>query len=116
MENLEILLVLDGYIIEQEAGYYVKFECKAVEKSESRPHGLKYSLTLHDKNHQRKLGFDNAHPVKPRKGFKYAGQILSYDHEHKSGTDEIFPYNFLSAEMLLSDFYKSVDKYLAGVL
>jgi len=34
-----------------------------VQVSKERPHGLHYSLTLHNEDSERVLGFDNAHAV-----------------------------------------------------
>ena len=39
------------------------FEIRRGEATETRPHGLYYSLTLHDPEGQRLIGFDNAHSV-----------------------------------------------------
>lgn len=113
--DISYLLDLDGSIFEMGGGYFVKFEVREVEPCKFRPHGLKYSLTLHDSQSQRILGFDNAHAVKPDKGFKYAGQVLPYDHKHRSGSDEGIPYHFQSAEMLMKDFWDSVEKVLEEV-
>ncbi len=33
-------------------GYWVKFEVKQVASNENIPHGIKYSLMLHDKHNQ----------------------------------------------------------------
>jgi len=62
--GLENLLALDGdaYVI-HESGYWVKFEVKCVRPSKERPHGIRYSLTLHGPNNGRLIGFDNAHAV-----------------------------------------------------
>ena len=47
--SLETLLDLDGSILEQERGYWIKLEAKRVEESENTPHGIRYSLTLHNR-------------------------------------------------------------------
>lgn len=49
MNSLENLLNLDGEIFPMDNGYWVKFEAKRVQASTSIPHGVRYSLTLHDK-------------------------------------------------------------------
>ena len=73
--ELQTLLDLDGEIIELMDGrYFAKFEAHLVESSPEVPHGIKYSLTLHDRNGVRILGFDNAHPIKVRKGRFVEGQ------------------------------------------
>lgn len=71
--SLATLLDLDGQVIEQEAGYWIKIEARLVAASEAVQHGIRYSLTLHDGNGTRVLGYDNAHAVKPGKAFKYTG-------------------------------------------
>ncbi len=62
--NIDTLLDLDGIMIEQAGGYWTKFEAREVPKTEEIPHGIRYSLTLHDKHGNRIMGFDNAHFVK----------------------------------------------------
>ena len=78
--GLDTLLDLDGSILEQEGGYWIKIEARLVPPSDPAQHGIRYSLTLHDKYGTRVLGYDNAHAVKPPKKFKFAGQRLPYDH------------------------------------
>ena len=46
--GLETLLDLDGSILEQEGGFWIKVEAKRVEASAYAPHGIRYSLTLHN--------------------------------------------------------------------
>jgi hypothetical protein len=58
--SLETLLDLDGEIFPMENGYWTKFEASRVEPTLQIPHGIKYALTLHDRNNTRVLGFDNA--------------------------------------------------------
>jgi hypothetical protein len=43
-----VLLSLDGFEFEVARGYLVKIEARQVEATHSRPHGVKYSPTLHD--------------------------------------------------------------------
>ena len=114
-QDIRYLLDLNDSVFEMGQGYFVKMEVKQVTPCQFRPHGLKYSLTLHNSKSERILGFDNAHAVKPGNGFKYAGQILEYDHKHRTATDEGVPYHFQSAEMLMQDFWDSVNKILAEV-
>jgi hypothetical protein len=109
--GLETLLDLDGSIFEQEAGFWIKIEAKKVEQTERLPHGVKYSLTLHDKYGTRVLGYYNAHGVKPpRKGF--AGRRLPYDHKHRSASDKGIPYIFESPQKLLEDFFAEADRVI----
>ena len=46
--GLDNLLALDGTIVALDEHYFVKFEVRAVKQTAYRPHGIKYSLTLHN--------------------------------------------------------------------
>jgi hypothetical protein len=61
----EVLLDLDGqvFVVDPKGGYWVRFAVKRIDSIPERPHGLKYSLTLHGPDGNRLIGFDNAHPV-----------------------------------------------------
>ena len=76
------------------------------------PHGIRYSLTLHDPYNQRILGFDNAHAIKSTSIKKYTGRRVVYDHKHRNLKDKGTPYGFISAQQLLEDFFNEVDKVL----
>jgi len=54
--SLETLLDLDGEIFPMDNGYWTKFEANKVEPTKQIPHGIRYSLTLHDRNNNRILG------------------------------------------------------------
>lgn len=108
--GLETLLDLDGSILEQEGGFWIKVEARRMGASATAPHGIRYSLTLHDIHGTRVLGYDSAHAVKPPKKFKFAGQRLPYDHKHRSSGDKGVPYLFESAQRLLEDFFAEVDR------
>lgn len=108
MHDLENLLNLDGEIFPMDNGYWVKFEVHKVEKSEAVPHGVKYSLTLHDKTNRRVLGYDNAHSFKSSK--KYGAKKQTYDHIHKETV--VIAYEFESASQLIEDFWNSVEYYM----
>ena len=110
--GLETLLELDGSVLEQEDGFWIKVEVKAVQTSEHVPHGIRYSLTLHDRYGTRVLGYDNAHAVKLPKKFKFAGCRLPYDHRHRTSTDTGVPYLFESPQGLLEDFFAEVDRVI----
>jgi len=75
-----------------------------VPSSEARPHGVRYSLTLHDRSNRRVLGYDNAHGVPERS--------LPFDHRHRGIGDVGVPYDFESPEKLLIDFWADVDGVL----
>ena len=109
MNSLENLLNLDGEIFPMENGYWVKFEVKKVEISGAIPHGVKYSLTLHNKVNQRILGFDNAHSYKPRNA-KYGAKKETWDHIHKRM--DTFPYEFDSADQLIEDFWQAAEFFM----
>jgi len=110
--ELQTLLDLDGRIFWPNLQYWVKFEAKSVTPTKHMPHGIRYSLTLHDRNNTRILGFDNAHAIKKkgRPAKKYSGRIVTWDHVHK--TEKIVPYKFESASQLLNDFWKEVDNII----
>jgi hypothetical protein len=62
---LEFLLAFDGHRHHYPEGYYAKFEIKRTELTPERPHGLRYSFTLHGPDGARLLGFGNAHAIPP---------------------------------------------------
>ena len=113
--GIETLLDLHDSVLDQGKDYWVKLEAWRVEVSKQVPHGIRYSLTLHEPYGKRILGYDNAHPVKPPKKFKYAGRILVNDHVHRHVADKGVPYEFKDAEQLLIDFFDHVDRILAEV-
>lgn len=111
--GLETLLELDGYIIEQGNGYWAKIEARKIESpTKERPHGIRYSLTLHDSYGQRILGYDNAHAVTDRKKNRFTARRVEHDHRHINLHDEGSPYEFVDAYQLLKDFFEDVDKVL----
>lgn len=111
-QGLDYLLCLDGQIIDQGDGYWVKIEAKMSKSiSKERPHGIKYCLSLHEPYGKRIMGFDNAHAIKKQK--KYKGtKFYTFDHEHKYGHGRIIPYQFSSPGQLLVDFWTEVDLVL----
>ena len=115
--GLEYLLGLDGNIeVQNDAGYWVKMEVSSVDVTAERPHGIRYSLTLHAPDSTRLIGFDNAHSVKPTGSrFKHAGKRFPYDHRHRHALDEGVLYEFDTAYQLVSDFYAEVDRVLKEV-
>jgi hypothetical protein len=107
--GLSILLEMDGEVFPMDNGYWTKFSIKKVGPDAHIPHGIKYSLTLHDRNNKRIVGYDNAHGVKPRKR-KYAGKRLVWDHKHNK--EKIRAYEFESPGQLMEDFWKDVNGIL----
>ena len=112
---IDALLDLHGSILDQGGGYWIKLAASRVEASAQIPHGIRYSLTLHEPYGKRILGYDNAHAVKPPKKFKYAGRILAYDHKHRHVSDKGVPYEFKDAQQLINDFFADVDRVLQEV-
>lgn len=113
--GITTLIDLHDQIIDQGGGYWIKIEARLVDASIDIPHGIRYSLTLHEPYGKRILGSDNAHAVKPPKKFKYSGMRLPYDHKHRHISDKGVPYEFKDAHQLLSDFFLEVDRVLKEV-
>ena len=113
--TIDTLLDLHDSILDQGNGYWIKLEAWRVDVSEQIPHGIRYSLTLHEPYGKRILGYDNAHAVKPPKKFKYVGRILAFDHKHRHALDKGLPYEFKDAQQLLEDFFADVDRVLQEV-
>ena len=105
--GLEILLALHGVEMVLEYGYWIRFQVWAVNRESHIPHGIRYSLTLHDAQNKRLVGFDNAHAVKGSKK-KFAPRATTWDHQHHA--DKVLEYRFESAEKLLIDFWEAVYK------
>lgn len=109
--TLEFLLAFDGQRHGYEGGYYTKFEIRRVEATPERPHGLRYSFTLHDPQGKRLLGYDNAHRV-AAKGSRFRSRSAEADHWHRTATDPGTPYRFIDAATLLEDFFNEVERVL----
>ena len=105
--GLATLLEMDGEVYPMDNGYWTKIEVRQVEPNKKIPHGIKYSLTLHDKNNMRILGYDNAHSIKPIRK-KYRAKKTEWDHKHEK--DKVKSYEFETAGQLLEDFWCDVDK------
>jgi hypothetical protein len=112
--TIKQLLDLDGetYVIDEHLGLWVKFEAKQVTATTDRPHGIRYSLTLHNRSNVRIMGFDNAHAIEFGKK-KNVAPKRRCDHWHRSSSDEGRPYNYENAGKLMEDFWKEVDKMLS---
>lgn len=109
--GLDTLLELDGQImvVDSAGKHWVKFIVKKVDPSPERPHGLSYSLTLHDENGARLVGFDNAHPVSTGSG---PGKRTPKQHDHKHRIRTMKPYEYTDAATLLTEFWAEVDTVL----
>jgi hypothetical protein len=103
---LDALLDLDGLtlIVDPEGGHWVKFVVTRVEPTPEKPHGLDYSLTMHDKKGERLVGFDNAHRV--------TRQRLGHPQDHRHHLRVVKPYEYSDAAQLLTDFWAEVDRVL----
>jgi len=107
--SLDNLLLLDGESFVVEGGFWVKFEARRVVPTAERPHGLDYSLTLHDSDGERLLGFDNAHAIREGSG-PGARTRIEYDHKHKG--ERVRFYEYTDAVTLLTDFWAEVNRIL----
>ena len=110
--GLDVLLELHDTEYIEDNGYWYKIEAWKVEPSNEIPHGIRYNLTLHNNHNKRIIGFDNAHAVKSKKKGRFIGRIIAYDHQHKSAVDKGTPYEFSSAQQLISDFFNEVNRIL----
>lgn len=117
-EDLEIenLLELDGarFVIDELHGLWVKCDIKKIEKDISRPHGIRYSLSLHDRANQRIMGIDNAHAIEYGKK-NHVAPKRTFDHWHKKHNKDAMPYFYESAGKLLEDFWTAVDETVVEI-
>lgn len=109
--SLDNLLFLDGerFVIDVDGKFWVRFEVKQCEVTAERPHGLKYSLTLHGEDGARLLGFDNAHPIREGSG-PGARTRIEFDHKHSGEQIRFYVYN--DAATLLANFWIEVEMIL----
>jgi len=107
--SLDTLLLLDGEMFVVEGNFWVKFEVREVPATLEKPHGLDYSLTLHDGDGKRLLGFDNAHSITEGTG-PGARTRVEYDHKHKG--KRVRFYDYRDAMSLLTDFWTEVELIL----
>ncbi|MGA7255092.1 MAG: DUF6516 family protein [Terracidiphilus sp.] len=109
--TLDTLLYLDGesFIVEAGGACWVRFQVKRVPATTEKPHGLDYSLTLHDSDGKRLLGFDNAHAVQEGSG-PGARTRVEYDHKHRGSRVHFYVYS--DAATLLEDFWDGVYRIL----
>lgn len=106
--ELLTLLELNDITFYYKDGYWVKFEAWRVRPSKHVPHGIRYSLTLHDGNNTRIIGYDNAHHSLP-KSKNYKARKETWDHVHKKR--KVHSYEFDSASQLIEDFWNTVYEY-----
>ncbi|MHB8253920.1 MAG: toxin-antitoxin system TumE family protein [Acidiferrobacter sp.] len=108
--GIDALLDLGGQIIDQEGDYLVKIEAWRADSSPAIPHGIRYSLTLHNACGTRVMEFDNAHAVRRPRQDRYAGRIMTYDHQHHHTANKGVPYEPQDAYQLMKDCFAEVDK------
>ena len=114
----DYFLSLDRQWIGYEKGYWVTFRVRKVEPSAERPHGIQYSLSLHDANDDRVVGYNNAHGVDVGTGpAKRSRRPRAHDHITRRGKKPV-PYQFTTPYQLMADFLEEVDRILKkeGVL
>ena len=108
--GLDLLLELDGAILDQGAGYLVKIVAKRVPTDAGRPYGVAYSVTLHAPDGTRLLGYDNAHAVRSTSG--PGGRARPpFDHRHSGSRMERYAYS--DAATLMENFWADVNRLLA---
>ena len=91
-------------VVDPEVGHWVKFVVAKVPPTAEKPHGLDYSLSMHGRDGERLVGFDNAHRVgKQKRGDPQ-------DHRHRIRT--VRAYEYSDAGTLLADFWTEVDAVL----
>ena len=109
--TLEFLLAFDGRLHWYADGYFAKFEIRRTTPSPERPHGLRYSLTLHAPSGIRLIGFDNAHRVVDA-GARHRRHRPAADHWHRTENDPGRPYDFKDAATLIEQFFDEVERVL----
>jgi hypothetical protein len=111
-EGWDYLLELHGSRIGYDNGYWVTIRVVRVDADEQRPHGLQYSLTLHDGNGERVLGYDNSHVVDAASGpARRSKRPAMSDHVDRRGRRSL-PYAFTTPFKLLEDFFAEVNAIL----
>jgi hypothetical protein len=107
--GLERLLDLDGFLAEVGGGFWVKIVARRVPVDAERPHGVAYTLTLHEPGGRRVFGIDNAHRVRSTRG-PSGGGTGSRDHLHRGET--VRPYPYRDADTLIDDFWREAAAIL----
>lgn len=81
--NLEALLLMNGEVHEAGDGLWWKMEAGKVDPTPARPHGIRYCLTLHDRDNKRIFGIDTAHGLTKRSRSPGAKRRVEFDHQHE---------------------------------
>lgn len=108
-EGLDRLLDLDGFLAEVGGGFWVEIVARRVPPDADRPHGVSYTLTLHDPAGQRVFGIDNAHLIRATHG--PAGRSsAARDHLHRGKS--VRPYAYRGADTVADDFWREIGAIL----
>ncbi len=109
--GLDAPLSLDGVVlvVDPNGSHWVKMVVRQVAPSPERPQGISYSLTLHGRNGDRLVGYDNAHAISA--GTR-PGRRASATHDHRHLRGRTIPYAFRDAATLMQDFWDDVDTVL----
>ncbi|MCY3597067.1 MAG: hypothetical protein OXG71_06465 [Rhodospirillales bacterium] len=108
--GLDTLLDHQGQtLFVDEAGHGVTFIAVRTEVTPQRPQGLRCSLVLHAPDGERLVGFDNARPVRERRG---PGTRRRRESDHRHWRQSIGPYEYWCAAVLLEDFWNEVAAVL----
>ena len=111
-DEYEYLLDLHQFTVGFDNGFWVAMRVSKATPDQARPHGLKYALTLHDRNDDRILGYDNAHTVDTTRGpARRSKRTVTADHVHRRGKQPV-PYAFTTPLQLLEDFWADVYRLL----
>lgn len=105
--GIDVLLELDGEVFPMDEGYWTKFEARQVDPTPQIPHGIRYSLTLHDSTNRRVIGYDNAHAIKSQRN-SYRAKRIEWDHKHDR--EKVTYYDFESPGQLMEDFWVDVNR------
>jgi len=109
---IEWLLNLNRFRVGLDNGYWWTVRATKVEPSDGQPHGLNYSITLHNEDGKRVLGFDNSHAVDVGSGpSRKSRRPIAWDHKHEKGKEPV-PYEFESPVKLIEDFLAALNAYL----
>lgn len=107
--GLDRLLDLDGFIAGVGGGFWVKIVARRVPPGADHPHGVSYTLTLHDPTGERAFGIDNANLIRVTRG--PAGRSSpAHDHLHRG--ESVRPYAYRDADTLMDDFWLEVEAFL----
>ena len=90
-------------------GFWVKIAAVRVPADDARPHGVSYTLTLHDAAGRRVCGIDNAHAVRLTRG-PSGRSSATRDHMHRG--ESVRGDIYRDADTLIDDFWREVEAIL----